>query len=43
MPGLGGELGAGDAMRCTDSDGRRLIATEPSEVLVWEMHAKLGG
>jgi redox-sensitive bicupin YhaK (pirin superfamily) len=39
----GGQLGAGDAMRCTDSDGRRLTATEPSEVLVWEMHAELGG
>lgn len=38
-----GELGAGDAMRCTDSDGRRLTASEPTEVLVWEMHTKLGG
>lgn len=38
-----GDLGPGDAVRLTDADGRRLIATEPAEVLVWEMHAKLGG
>jgi redox-sensitive bicupin YhaK (pirin superfamily) len=38
-----GELGAGDAVRLTDTDGRRLTAVEPAEVLVWEMHAKLGG
>ncbi|OBK24650.1 pirin family protein [Mycobacterium asiaticum] len=38
-----GELGPGDALRLTDTDGRRLIASEPAEVLVWEMHAKLGG
>lgn len=42
VPGWDGELGAGDAMRCTDSDGRRLTAAEPSEVLLWEMHTKLG-
>ena len=38
-----GELNEGDAVRLTDSDGRRLTAGEPSEVLIWEMHAKLGG
>lgn len=38
-----GDLGPGDALRLTDTDGRRLIASEPAEVLVWEMHAKLGG
>jgi len=37
-----GELGEGDALRCVDSDGRRLTAAEPSEVLVWEMRATLG-
>jgi len=37
-----GELHAGDAVRLTDSDGPRLTAGEPSEVLIWEMHAKLG-
>ncbi|OBK15825.1 pirin family protein [Mycobacterium asiaticum] len=37
------DLGEGDAARFTDSDGRRLTAQQPSEVLVWEMHAKLGG
>ncbi len=39
----GGELAEGDAARCTDADGRRLTAHQPAEVLVWEMHAKLGG
>ena len=37
-----GELGEGDALRYIDSDGRRLTAAEPSEVLVWEMRATLG-
>jgi len=38
-----GDLEDGDAVRFTDADGRRLTASEPSEVLIWEMHAKLGG
>lgn len=38
----GGELTEGDAARCSDTDGPRLTAQQPSEVLVWEMHAKLG-
>jgi redox-sensitive bicupin YhaK (pirin superfamily) len=38
-----GELDEGDAVRFTDSDGRRVTADDPSEVLIWEMHAKLGG
>ncbi|WP_205875904.1 pirin family protein [Mycobacterium camsae] len=38
-----GELGEGDAARLTGGDGRRLTAQQPAEVLVWEMHAKLGG
>jgi quercetin 2,3-dioxygenase len=37
-----GELGEGDAVRLTDDEGRRLTASERSEVLVWEMHATLG-
>ncbi len=36
-------LGEGDAVRFTDCDGQRLTATEASEILVWEMHATLGG
>lgn len=37
-----GELDDGDAVRFTDDDGRRVTASEWSELLVWEMHAKLG-
>jgi redox-sensitive bicupin YhaK (pirin superfamily) len=37
-----GDLEPGDAVRFTDADGRRVTADEPSEVLIWEMHAKLG-
>jgi quercetin 2,3-dioxygenase len=38
-----GDLTEGDAVRFTDDDGRRMTASEPSELLVWEMHAGLGG
>ena len=38
-----GELDVGDAVRFTDDDGRRVTASEPSELLIWEMHARLGG
>ncbi|GAB2995994.1 pirin family protein [Mycobacterium bourgelatii] len=38
-----GSLAEGDAVRCTDADGRRITADDTSEVLLWEMHAKLGG
>jgi len=38
-----GDLYEGDAVRFTSSDGRRVTATEPSEILIWEMHAALGG
>jgi redox-sensitive bicupin YhaK (pirin superfamily) len=38
-----GELDAGDAVRFTGADGRRLTARDPAEVLIWEMHAGLGG
>jgi quercetin 2,3-dioxygenase len=37
-----GELEEGDAVRFTDADGRRVTASEQSELLIWEMHAKLG-
>jgi redox-sensitive bicupin YhaK (pirin superfamily) len=36
-----GALSAGDAVRLTASGGQRVTAIEPSEVLVWEMHAGL--
>jgi redox-sensitive bicupin YhaK (pirin superfamily) len=38
----GGVLEAGDAARLTAGGARRLEAIEPSEVLIWEMHATLG-
>jgi redox-sensitive bicupin YhaK (pirin superfamily) len=38
-----GALRAGDAVRFTASGGQRVTATEPAEVLVWEMHASLAG
>jgi redox-sensitive bicupin YhaK (pirin superfamily) len=38
-----GDLEHGDAVRCTDADGPRVTASEPSELLIWEMHARLGG
>jgi redox-sensitive bicupin YhaK (pirin superfamily) len=37
-----GDLDEGDAVRFTDADGRRVTAREPAELLIWEMHAKLG-
>jgi redox-sensitive bicupin YhaK (pirin superfamily) len=36
-----GLLDAGDAARLTAAGERRLVATRPSEVLIWEMHASL--
>ncbi|GGL26412.1 pirin family protein [Nocardia jinanensis] len=41
MEGVG-LLDAGDAVRLTFSGGQRLTAREPAEVLIWEMHARLG-
>ena len=38
-----GPLHEGDAVRLTASGGRRVTAVEPSEILVWEMHADLSG
>jgi hypothetical protein len=37
------DLGEGDAVRFTASTGPRVTAREPSEILIWEMHAALGG
>jgi redox-sensitive bicupin YhaK (pirin superfamily) len=36
------ELSEGDAVRLTESDGARVAARVPTEILVWEMHAALG-
>lgn len=38
-----GPLHEGDAVRLTASGARRVTATKPSEILVWEMHADLSG
>ena len=38
----GAPLPAGAAARITASGGRRVTALAPSEILVWEMHARLG-
>ncbi|MDT5232278.1 MAG: quercetin 2,3-dioxygenase [Mycobacterium sp.] len=37
------ELAEGDAARFTASTGMRVSAREAAEILVWEMHAALGG
>jgi redox-sensitive bicupin YhaK (pirin superfamily) len=37
-----GTLGVGAAARITAGDGQRVTAIEPSEILAWEMHARLG-
>jgi len=36
-----GTLETGDAVRSSGTGGQRVSATEPSEILVWEMHASL--
>lgn len=36
-----GPLHEGDAVRLTATGGQRVTATEPAEILVWEMHAGL--
>jgi hypothetical protein len=38
-----GRLETGDAVRLTGSDGPRLAAVTPAEVLVWEMHSAATG
>ena len=42
MEGVG-ELYEGDAVRLGSSGGQRIHATGPAEILVWEMHRRLGG
>ncbi|MBF6356744.1 pirin family protein [Nocardia higoensis] len=42
MEGVG-PLYAGDAVRTGHSGGQRITAHEPAEILVWEMHARIGG
>ncbi|WP_406841572.1 pirin family protein (plasmid) [Streptomyces sp. AHU1] len=37
-----GMLGTGDSVRFTATGGQRITALEPSEILVWEMHATIG-
>jgi hypothetical protein len=36
-----GALAEGDAVRLTANGGRRVTATGPAEILVWEMHAAI--
>ncbi|HZG97966.1 MAG TPA: hypothetical protein VEY14_06860, partial [Nocardioidaceae bacterium] len=38
-----GELARGDAARLTSGGGQRVTADVPTELLVWEMYAALGG
>lgn len=38
-----GPLAEGDSVRYTSTGGRQVTAVTPAEVLVWEMHARLGG
>jgi hypothetical protein len=38
-----GQLAAGDAVRFTATGGQQVTAVEPAEILVWEMHATVGG
>jgi quercetin 2,3-dioxygenase len=38
-----GPLDEGDAVRFTATGGQRITADTAGEVLVWEMHATLGG
>ena len=37
-----GPLQEGDAVRLTGVGGQRVTATDPAEILVWEMHATIG-
>ena len=36
-----GALAPGDAVRFTATGGQNVTATEPAEILVWEMHASI--
>ncbi len=43
LEGTSGELRTGDAVRITGGGGENLTATTDAEILIWEMHKKLGG
>jgi redox-sensitive bicupin YhaK (pirin superfamily) len=38
-----GAVHTGDAVRFTATGGQQVTATEPTEILLWEMHAAIGG
>ncbi|CAJ1496153.1 pirin family protein [[Mycobacterium] holstebronense] len=38
-----GALHTGDAVHCTGGGGQRITASAQSEILIWEMHGRLGG
>ena len=38
-----GRLAEGDAVRFSGTGGQRVVAVEPAEILVWEMHATVRG
>ena len=38
-----GDAHTGDAVRFTATGGQQVTATEPAEILLWEMHATIGG
>ena len=38
-----GSLAQGDAVRFTATGGQKITATEPAEILLWEMHAAVNG
>jgi redox-sensitive bicupin YhaK (pirin superfamily) len=38
-----GDVHTGDAVRFTATGGQQITATEPAEILLWEMHATIGG
>jgi redox-sensitive bicupin YhaK (pirin superfamily) len=42
LEGIAEELHTGDALRITGGGGEKLSATTDAEILVWEMHKKLG-
>jgi redox-sensitive bicupin YhaK (pirin superfamily) len=38
-----GPLNTGDAVRFTATGGQKVVAAEPAEILLWEMHAAIAG
>jgi quercetin 2,3-dioxygenase len=38
-----GAVHTGDAVRFTATGGQQVTATEPAEILLWEMHTTIGG